>query len=51
VQRVHQRRAGDHGEQARDDEQLALAEAADQPEQRVEQKRPASTSPTIAATV
>ncbi len=33
MQRMHQRGAGDDGEQARDDEQFALAEPADQAEQ------------------
>ena len=36
VKRVHHRRRADDREQAGDDEQLALAEAADQPEQRIE---------------
>ena len=36
MQHVHHRRSADHGEQAGDDEQFALAEPADQAEQRVE---------------
>ncbi len=45
AKRVHQRRGGDHGEQPRDHEQFALAQAADQAEHRVEQQPPGGDQP------
>ena len=44
-QRLHHGRAGDHGEQPGEDEHLALAQAADQPEQRPEQEPPRDDQP------
>jgi hypothetical protein len=40
VERMHDRRCADHSEQAGDDEQLALSQPADEPEERV-QREPA----------
>src|SRR3546814_2932824 len=45
VQAVHQRRARQHDEQPDDDEQLALAIAADEPQQRVDEEAPRQHQP------